>query len=330
MLRQLSHVIFGMLVASGRITMLGLSRWTEKGGSYRSIQRFYASELTWKAVHWLFVRLKFLKPGGQYIISGDEVVASKAGKETYGLDRFFSSLQQRAIRGLAFFTFSVIDVKAARSYPLQMTQVVRSVEEKASSKAKKEAKKVAEKAAEKRKRGRPKGSKNKTKKEVVLNPELIRIQTALKSLLKTIGDYIALTYLVMDGHFGNYPSAYMVREAGLHLISKMRSDAALYLPFEGEYQKRGPKPKQGDKIDVRALPDKFRKETRVEDGLRIEIYQGQFINKEFDFPLNVVIIVKTKLTTAAQAHVILFSTDMEQAYDQIINFYSQLFLSGSR
>jgi putative transposase len=325
MLRQLSHVIFGMLVASGRITMLGLSRWTEKGGSYRSIQRFYASELTWKAVHWLFVRLKFLKPGGQYIISGDEVVASKAGKETYGLDRFFSSLQQRAIRGLAFFTFSVIDVKAARSYPLQMTQVVRSVEEKASSKAKKEAKKVAEKAAEKRKRGRPKGSKNKTKKEVVLNPELIRIQTALKSLLKTIGDYIALTYLVMDGHFGNYPSAYMVREAGLHLISKMRSDAALYLPFEGEYQKRGPKPKQGDKIDVRALPDKFRKETRVEDGLRIEIYQGQFINKEFDFPLNVVIIVKTKLTTAAQAHVILFSTDMEQAYDQIINFYSLRF-----
>jgi putative transposase len=76
---------------------------------------------------------------------------------------------------------------------------------------------------------------------------------------------------------------------------------------------------------VRALPDKFRKETRVEDGLRIEIYQGQFINKEFDFPLNVVIIVKTKLTTAAQAHVILFSTDMEQAYDQIINFYSLRF-----
>jgi putative transposase len=63
------------------------------------------------------------------------------------------------------FHFSVIDVKAARSYPLQI--VVRSVEEKASSKAKKEAKKVAEKAAEKRKRGRPKGSKNKTKKEVV-------------------------------------------------------------------------------------------------------------------------------------------------------------------
>lgn len=34
-----------MLVITGRITMLGLSRWTEKGGSYRSIQRFYHSIL---------------------------------------------------------------------------------------------------------------------------------------------------------------------------------------------------------------------------------------------------------------------------------------------
>jgi putative transposase len=324
-LRQMSQVIFGMLSASGRISMLGLSRWTEKGGSYRTIQRFYSSELPWQAIHWLLVRLKFLKPSGQYFIAGDEVVDSKAGKETYGLDRFFSSIQQRMISGLAFFTFSLVDVEAGRSYPLQMTQVVRGAEEKAASKARKEAKKAAAKTSEKRKRGRPKGSKNKSKKEVVLNPELVRIQTALKSLLETIGNYLSLVYVVMDGHFGNYPSAYMVRETSLHLISKMRSDAALHLPFEGEHKKRGPKPKQGDKINVRALPDKYLKETTTEDDLRTEIYQGQFINKEFDFPLNVVIVVKTNLQTSAKAHVILFSTDLEQAYDQIIKFYSLRF-----
>jgi putative transposase len=39
--RQLSQVIYGMLAASGRNTMLGISRWTEKRGSYRTIQRFY-------------------------------------------------------------------------------------------------------------------------------------------------------------------------------------------------------------------------------------------------------------------------------------------------
>lgn len=323
--RQMSHVIFGMLAASGRITMLGLSRWTEKGGSYRTLQRFYGRELPWKALHWLFFRLKFLKQSVAYIIAGDEVVASKVGKETYGLDRFFSSIQQGMISGLSFFTFSLVNVSEARSYPLQITQVVRSAEEKAASKAKTETKRPTSKTAEKRKRGRPKGSKNKSKKEVTLNPELLRIQTALKNLLETIGTLLSLTYVVLDGHFGNYPSAFMVRQTGLHLISKLRSDAALYLPFEGEHKKPGPKPKQGTKINVRAMVGKSLIETTVEDQLRTDIYQGQFINKEFDFPLNVVIMVKTNLRTSAQAHVILFSTDLEQAYDKIIKFYSLRF-----
>jgi hypothetical protein len=86
--RQMSQVIFGMLVISGRITMLGLSRWTEKGGSYRTIQRFYQSVLPWKAILWLFFQKRFLKREDEYIIAGDEVVLSKAGKITYGLDRF--------------------------------------------------------------------------------------------------------------------------------------------------------------------------------------------------------------------------------------------------
>src|SRR3972149_3005515 len=106
--RQMSQVIFGMLVISGRITMLGLSRWTEKGGSYRTIQRFYHSGLSWKAIQWLFFRKRLLKPEDEHIIAGDEVVIGKAGKETHGLDRFFSGIQQRVILGLSFFAFSLV------------------------------------------------------------------------------------------------------------------------------------------------------------------------------------------------------------------------------
>ena len=159
--RQMSQVIFGMLVASGRITMLGLSRWAEKGGSYRTIQRFYHSLLPWNAIQWLFFRKRFLKVEDEYIAAGDEVVVSKAGKETYGLDRFFSGIQQRVIPSLSFFAFSLVNVREERSYPMQIVQVVKSPEEKAASKAKAEARKTAEK----RKRGRPKGSKNKANQE---------------------------------------------------------------------------------------------------------------------------------------------------------------------
>lgn len=135
-LRRMSHVIYGMLVASGRITMLGLSRWTEKGGSYRSLQGWYYGALPWNAIHWLLFRLKFLKQDYEYLIAGDEVVASKTGQATYGLDRFFSSIQQRVILGLSFFTFSLVNVREERSYPLRVAQVVKSAEEKASGRPK--------------------------------------------------------------------------------------------------------------------------------------------------------------------------------------------------
>jgi len=318
--RQLSQVIFGMLVASGRITMLGLSRWTEKGGSYRTIQRFYHSILSWPAIQWLFFSKHFLQPGSEYIIAGDEVVVSKAGKETHGLDRFFSGIQQRVIPGLSFFVFSLVNVQEEHSYPLQVTQIVKSTEEKAASKAKAEAKKV-KKPAEKRKPGRPKGSKNKTKQAISLSTELLRIQNALKSLLKTIGTTLALTYVVMDGHFGNCPAALMVRQLHLHLISKLRSDAALFPAFAGEYSGAGRPAKYGIKLDMHSLDAKYLKETTIAEGMRTDIYQGQFYNKEFAFALNVVIILKTNLLTHAQAHVILFSTDLQQDYAKMIQFY---------
>ena len=44
-LRQMARVISAILTMSGRVTMLGISRWAEKEGSYRTIQRFYNTVL---------------------------------------------------------------------------------------------------------------------------------------------------------------------------------------------------------------------------------------------------------------------------------------------
>lgn len=322
--RQMSQVIFGMLVITGRVTMLGLSRWTDQGGSYRTIQRFYHSVLPWAEMLWTFFVKLIWQPEDEYLLVGDEVVVSKAGQATYGLDRFFSSIQQRPIVGLSFFTFSLVNVREEQSYPVQITQIVRSSEEKAASQAKKQQKK-AQKTIEKKKPGRPKGSKNKNKQENVLSAELLRIQKAFRAILETIRTVLSLKYVVLDGHFGNYPSAWMVRQENLHLISKMRSDAALYPPFEGEYSGNGRPAKYGEKIKVRQMDPKYLKETSTEGKVHTDIYQGQFYNKEFAFALNVVVLLKTNLETLSQAHVILFSTDLELAYDKMIKFYSLRF-----
>jgi putative transposase len=323
--RQMSRIIFAILAISGRITMLGLSRWADKGSSYRTIQRWYHTVLPWEMLHWLLFVKCLLKVSGEYIIAGDESVIGKAGKETHGLDRFFSGLKKQVIAGLSFFVFSLVSVEEEHSYPLEITQIVKSAEEKAASKARKEVQK--EKKAEKKgKRGRPKGSKNKVKSEnVELSPELLRIQQALKNLLKTIGTILSLKYVVLDGHFGNYPSAFMVKGENLDLISKMRSDAALYEVFDGKQSGPGHPKKYGAKVDVKKIGEKYLKSTATKDNLLTDIYQGTFYNKEFAFALNVVIILKTNLLTQAQAHVILFSTDLELDYEKLIKFYSLRF-----
>jgi hypothetical protein len=318
-LKQMSQVIYGLLISNGRITMLEISRWTERGGSYRTIQRWYHRKLLWLQIMWILFTSQLWEAGHEYIAAGDEVVFGKAGKETYGIGRFFSSLQQRVIPGLSFFVFSVIDVEARQSYPIQVAQMVKPAGEQAQKEKKKPAK------GKKRPVGRPKGSKNKKDEKPTLSPELLRIQPVLQAFLMVLRGALSISYLVMDGHFGNYPSAWLVRQTGLQFVSKLRHDAALYEPFSGKYRGRGPHPKYGDKVDVHKMKKKFLKSDTKEKGIRTQIYQATLLNKEFAFPLNVVIVLKTNLSTKAQAHVILFSTDLELSYEKIIDYYTLRF-----
>ena len=73
------------------------------------------------------------------------------------------------------------------------------------------------------------------------------------------------------------------------------------------------------------MKKKHLKSDTVADGLRTQIYQATLLNKEFAFPLNVVVILKTNLATQAQAHVILFTTDVKLAYEPVMDFYSLRF-----
>ena len=318
-LRQLSQVVYGMLISNGRITMLELSRWTEKGGSYRTIQRLYHRPMLWLQIQWILFTSQFHRTDHEYIAAGDEVVFGKAGKETYGLGRFFSSLQNRVIPGLSFFAFSLIDVQERQSYPIQAVQMVKE--------PKQQKKKGKEKPSHAKKRavGRPKGSKNKKKEPPILSLELLRIQPILQAFLAILKGIVTVRYIVLDGHFGNYPSAWMVLQTGLQLVSKFRLDAALFEPFAGKYCGTLPHPKYGDQVDVRNMKKKYLKADDTEAGIRTQIYQAALLNREFASPINVVVILKTNLSSKKQAHVILFSTDLELSYEKLYDYYTLRF-----
>jgi hypothetical protein len=318
-LRQCNRIVLAMLVMTGRVTMLGLSRGAGTGGSYRTIQRFFATALPWATLFWVFFRHHLYRAAEVYLLVGDEVVATKAGKHTYGLDRFFASLYGKPVPGLAFFTLALVSVQARRAFPLRVEQVVRSDAEKATSKAKAASKKAKAPCAQRRP-GRPKGSKNTSKADGTFTPELLRITGWLEALLHLIAGVVSLTYLVLDGHFGNHNALQMARQHNLHLISKLRCDAALYFPYTGPYAGRGPHRKYGDKVDYDDIPLPYLKETTVEGQIKTCVYQMQLLHKECAQPLNVVIIVKTNLRTQARAHVILFSSDLALAYAPLVDY----------
>jgi putative transposase len=64
-----------MLAMTGRVTMLGLSRWAGKGGSYRSIQRFFNTTVSWSSLQWLLIRRHLWDPGEIMVAAGDDVVS---------------------------------------------------------------------------------------------------------------------------------------------------------------------------------------------------------------------------------------------------------------
>src|SRR5207249_2967932 len=153
-IRQFSRIALAMLAMTGRVTMLGISRWTGDGGSYRTVQRFFATVLPWASLFWLFFRTHLFQRDEIYLLGGDETVVTKAGKQTHGLDRFFASLYGKPVPGLAFFTLSLISTVQRRSFPMAVEQVLRTPQEKALARAKQAAKAPSSPAA-KRKPGRP-------------------------------------------------------------------------------------------------------------------------------------------------------------------------------
>ncbi len=328
-LSQLNVIVIALLAMTGRVTMLGISRWAGEGGSYRTVQRFFNTPIAWAKVHWCLIRHCFLSADDTFIIAGDETVVTKSGKKTHGLDRFFSSLYEKVVPGLSFFTFSLISTKYRTSFPLLTHQIVRS-EEKTCAEyliSTEHGKNDQKKSKPKQKGcpGRPKGSKNKNKENVNLSTYLCLIQSMLQKVLLLIGNDTILVYIVFDGAFGNNNALQMVKQCGLNLISKLHRNSALYFPYSGKYSGRGARKKYGDRVNYENIPKKYLKETTREGSIQTDLYQMILLHKLFAQWLNVVIIVKTNLKTHARSHVILFSSDLHLPYGKLIDYYSLRF-----
>lgn len=320
--RQLHCIVVAILAMTGRITQRGISRWTDKGGSYRTLQRFFHTKIDWTKIQWHVFQHFLWCPDTLYLLAGDESIVSKSGKKTYGIGWFFSSILNTAIPGLAFFSIALIDVTKRRAYPLSVKQVLRSEEEKEQTRKRKEKRKQS---APKRGRGRPRGSKNKNKADRTLSPELQRILTQGQEVIDVIREKLKIAYFVLDGHFGNAYATAMVRQMGLHIISKMQHNAQLYLCPTEQEKAAHPRLKYGARLDYDHLPEKWLVSSTSEAGYGTEVYQASCLHKHFADLINVVIIVRTHLASGRVGHVVLFSSDLRLDALTLIDYYALRF-----
>ncbi len=323
-IRQLAVIAQAMLTVTGRVTMLNLSRWTDKGGSHRTIQRFYATAVPWAEMLTEFFRRHLFNPNEEYILGGDATTVTKAGEQTHGIDRFFSGVLRQVVKGLEFFVVSLISVQRRKSYPVMVGQTVRSEAEKADLKKSRQLRQAKAKSQKKKRqklRGRPKGVRNKEKGKLEFSPELLRINQLLKRIGQLVRLFVTVKYLVLDGHFGHAQAVLMAQENGLELVSKLRCDAALYEKYEGEYSGKGAKKKYGQKVNYDEIPVTYLQKSERQADVTTNYYQGIFLNRKFSCPLKVVMIEKRDLKKGKVGHVILFSSEVELGWEKLIEYY---------
>jgi putative transposase len=177
---------------------------------------------------------------------------------------FFPSLYGKAVPGLCFLSLSLISVKRRPSSPVMMEQI----DKKPSARPPEVSKRTSH-----GRRGRPKGSKNRKRRDGVLSPALRFVQETIARLRQLIGDHLQVFYVVDDGALGHHDALQMVTQLGVHVISKLRHDAALYCPYDGPYSGRGKRKKYGQKLDYRKISDDYLKISSIDKDIQTQIYQ---------------------------------------------------------
>jgi len=227
---------------------------------------------------------------------------------------------------LEFFVFSLVDVERRKAYPVAVGQTIRSEAEKAAARQRRKKKRTPKKKkVSGTTPGRKQGSVNKDKNALDLSPELERINKLLAGVLKLLRVFVKVEHLALDGHFGHHQAVLMALSNDLHLISKMRRDAALFEKYAGAPGGRGAKKKYGKRLKYDLMPTKYLTHSERAGEIITNYYQGLFLHREFGREINVVIIVKINLKTKKAGHLILFSSDGLMSWEKMVDYYSLRF-----
>lgn len=153
-----------------------------------------------------------------------------------------------------------------------------------------------------------------------LNDEETLIGFYTRKLLERKESLLQISkYMVADAYFSKATFVQPFVKAGFQVISRLRDDADLKYIFTGEQKKgKGRKRKYDGKIDFKLLNLHYAKlVSKLEDE---KIYSLEAYSKSLDMNLNVVIVC-TRGSKDKWVHKLYFSTDLEQEWEGVLEYY---------
>jgi hypothetical protein len=216
--------------------------------------------------------------GTTKILAIDQSYISKSGHSTHGTGKFWSGCAGEVLPGLEITVLAIIDVVAGTAMHLEAVQTP--------------------------------GAKTKQSTETLITHYVNIIINNIVSIKELAN------YLVADGYFMKDNFIAPLVKAGLHIITKMRTDANLRYLYSGERAaKRGRPKKYGDKVGCKNI-DKSRF-IKFDEDKRAVYYSG----KAYCMALKRIVKIVYIENIISKEHAILMSTDCEQDGAQILQYY---------
>ncbi len=222
----LSQLLVVFLSLKGRYCFRNLSRWASF--CEHTISRNFAKGFDFYLFGQQFVDT-FLQ-NKKLIAVIDCSFITKAGKATFGLDKFFSSTVKKAVKGLELSLIALVDIDTREAYSLHSRQTKADLGQ----------------------------------EENRVDYYLEQMEMVKDYLQKKV------EYFVADGFYAKKKVVDKVVALGFNFISKLRSDADMRYIYQGEHEKRkGAKKKYEGKVVWKDCFDKFSFVATLENGIRL-------------------------------------------------------------
>jgi DDE superfamily endonuclease len=304
--------------------------------SERTYRRHYQKDVPFLALNAQSIATA-IAPGRIAIGAIDSSFIRKSGSKTWGLDKFYNGTVGKSQKGLEISVISVVDVAAHQGYTLSVHQTAATVRPPAIAEPSPEKKNSNPKTKTDRRVSAPKKKNSKGDRRVSAskkknskgksnaNAEPViseRVQGYIAQLQKTRPYFPTIVkYLAADSFYSKKVFVDAVVDLRLHLVCKLRIDAALQYCYVGEQNKKGAPRKYGGKVDLNDL-SKLPFICDVEPSTKL--YSQVVWHVSLKRKIRIVYLVN--LEQADKPHVaLLFSTDTELDPEQLYAYYKARF-----